>query len=312
MSTLRVLLSLAAQEDYDAHQLDVKTAFLNEDLESEVYMKCPSGFEVPGKVWKLEKALYGLRQAAQAWYNKLKASLKGAGFTVSLTDPCLYMTKVQGEYVHVLVHVDDCLVVGSSTGVRHVKDTIKALFDVKDTGAVSDFLGLEVLRDRATGTLWLGQPRYVGRLLEQFSMVDCKSRVTPLDCGTQFSKNGVPLEPTVPYSALIDSLLYLNMCTRPDIAHAVALLSHFVSVPSIEHWKAAKSMLRYLAGTKSLGLCYQDRKQSFIGYTDSDFAGDVKKRTSTGGFVFLYRNQEGSGACVWLSIGGHKTRPRRA
>ena len=99
MNTLRVLLSLAAQEDYEAHQLDVKTDFLNGDLTQELYMKCPPGFEVPGKVWVMKKALYGLRQAAQAWYMKLKDSLLGAGFTVSPTDPCLYMLKFRGETV---------------------------------------------------------------------------------------------------------------------------------------------------------------------------------------------------------------------
>jgi hypothetical protein len=137
LCTLRVLLSMAAQKDYDAHQLDVKTAFLNGDLEEEVYMKYPPGFEVPGKVWRLQKALYGLRQAAQAWHKKLKTSLVASGLTFSLADPCLYMIKHQGEFVYLLVHVDDCLLVGSSTGVKYSKDLIKSLFDVKAMGAVS-------------------------------------------------------------------------------------------------------------------------------------------------------------------------------
>jgi hypothetical protein len=207
------------------------------------------------------------------------------------------MLKVQGEYVYMLVHVDDCLVVGNSAGVQHVKNTIKALFDVKDTGAVSLFLGLEVIRDRARRQLWLGQPRYVDTMLEQFSMVDCKSRVTPLDCGTQFSKDGEYLASDVPFNALVGCLLYLAMSTRPDIAHAIGMLSRYVSNPCVEHWKAAKSVLRYLAGTKNLGLCYGDRTQSFVGYTDSDFAGDVNQRKSTGGFVFLF----GGAAVAWSS-----------
>lgn len=93
------------------------------------------------RVWKLEKGLYRLRQAEQSWYTELKASLPRAGFSVSRDESCWYMIKVQGEYVRVLVHVDDCLMLGSSAGARQVKDTIKALFDVKDTGAVPFFLG---------------------------------------------------------------------------------------------------------------------------------------------------------------------------
>ena len=297
MSTLRVLLSLVAQRDYDAHHLDVKTAFLNGELETEVYIKCPPGFEVPGKVWKLEKALYGLRQAAQAWHKKLKASLLGAGFSVSLADPCLYMMKVHGECVYMLVHVDDCLVAGSTTGVQTVKTAIKALFDVKDTGPVSFFLGLQVVRDRTARKLWLGQPRYVETVLEQLCMADCKPRVTPLDCGTQLNKVGEHLKPDVPFSALVGSLLYLSTSTRPDIAHAVGMLSRFVSNPCVKHWKAAKSVLRYLSGTRNLGLCYGDCTQTFVGYTDSDFAGDVNQRKSTGGFVFMY----GGSAVAWSS-----------
>jgi hypothetical protein len=297
LNTLRVLLSLAAQQDYDAHQLDVKTAFLNGDLEEEVYLKCPPGFDVPGKVWKLQKALYGLRQAAQAWHKKLKAALLQSGFSVSLTDPCLYMIHHQGELVYLLVHVDDCLLVGNSSGVQYAKAKVKSLFDVKDMGPVSLFLGLDVIRDRATRKLWLGQPRYIGSILKQFGMSDCKPRVAPLDTGLQLSKDGEPLDASTPYNALVGSLLYLAMCTRPDITHAVGMLSRFVSDPRDEHWQAGKSVLRYLSGTQNLGLLYGDRTQNFRGYTDSDFAGDLAQRKSTGGFVFMY----GGAAVAWSS-----------
>jgi hypothetical protein len=292
-----VLLSLAAQKDYDAHQLDVKTAFLNGDLDDEVYMKCPPGFDVPGKVWRLQKALYGLRQAAQAWHKKLKTSLLKSGFIVSPTDPCLYMIEHQGECVYLLVHVDDCLLVGNNAGVKYATDVIKSLFDVKDMGAVSLFLGLDVIRDRAARKLWLGQPRYVVSMLNQFGMLDCKPRVAPLDTGLQLSTDGEPLGAGTPYNALVGSLLYLAMCTRPDIAHAVGMLSRFVSDPRTVHWQAAKSVLRYLSGTQNLGLLYDDRTQQFIGYTDSDFAGDVTQRKSTGGFVFMF----GGAAVAWSS-----------
>jgi hypothetical protein len=297
LSTLRVLLSLAAQKNYDAHQLDVKTAFLNGDLEEEIYMKCPPGFEVPGKVWRLKKALYGLRQAAQAWHKKLKTTLLTSGFSVSLTDPCLYMIKHQGELVYLLVHVDDCLVVGTSTGVQYAKDVLKSLFDIKDMGPVSLFLGLDVVRDRAAHKLWLGQPRYIDSMLKQFGMADCKPRVAPLDTGLQLDRDGEPLEADTPYNALVGSLLYLAMCTRPDIAHAVGMLSRFVSEPRANHWQAAKSVLRYLSGTKNLGMLYADPKQQIIGYSDSDFAGDIMQRKSTGGFVFMY----GGAAVAWSS-----------
>jgi hypothetical protein len=297
ITTLRVLLSLAAQEDLDADQLDVKTAFLNGELEEEIYMKCPPGFEVAGKVWRLRKALYGLRQAAQAWYKKLKESLLGAGFSISSADPCLYIIAHEGANVFVLVHVDDCLVVGHKAGVQYAKGLICSLFDVKDLGPASTFLGLDVVRDRSIRSLWLGQPRYVQSMLEQFNLVGCKSRVAPLDTGTQLRKDGELLDADTPYSALVGSLLYLATSTRPDISHAVGMLSRFVSSPRVEHWNAAKSVLRYLAGTPNMGLLYGDRTQPFVGYTDSDFAGDTDERRSTSGFVFMY----GGAAVAWRS-----------
>jgi hypothetical protein len=207
------------------------------------------------------------------------------------------MMKHQGECVYLLVHVDDCLLVGSSTGVKYSKDVIKSLFDVKDMGDVSLFLGLDVIRDRSTRKLWLGQPRYVQTLLDQFGMSDCKPRVAPLDTGLQLSKDGDPLSSDTPYNALVGSLLYLAMCTRPDISHAVGMLSRFASDPRTEHWQAAKSVLRYLSGTQKLGLLYGDSTQQFVGYSDSDFAGDVNQRKSTGGFVFMF----GGAAVAWSS-----------
>jgi Reverse transcriptase (RNA-dependent DNA polymerase)/gag-polypeptide of LTR copia-type/Integrase core domain/GAG-pre-integrase domain/Zinc knuckle len=297
ITTLRVLLSLAAQEDFDIDQLDVKTAFLNGDLEEEVYMKCPPGFYAGGKVWRLRKALYGLRQAANAWHRKLKESLLGAGFSLSTTDPCLYMIKFKDATIFVLVHVDDCLVVGTRAGVMHAKDLIKSLFDVKDLGAASTFLGLDVLRDRASRTLWLGQPRYVQSMLEQFNLVKCNPRVAPFDTGTQLTREGDVLGLDVPYSALVGSLLYLATNTRPDISHAVGMLSRFVASPRVEHWQAAKSVLRYLAGTHSLGRLYGDRTQPFVGYSDSDFAGNTDARYSTSGCVFMF----GGAAVAWRS-----------
>jgi hypothetical protein len=160
------LLSLVAQEDLEVHQLDVKTAFLNGDLTEEIYMKCPPGFEVPGTVWRLQKALYGLLQAAQAWYSNLKSSLLGAGFYVSTADPCLYLMQFRGEFVCMLVHVDDCLVVGNAAGVSHAKVIIEIFFEVKDLGAVSVFVGLDVIRDRSARKLLLLQRRYVQSMLE--------------------------------------------------------------------------------------------------------------------------------------------------
>jgi hypothetical protein len=129
---------------------------------------------------------------------------------------------------------------------------------------VSVLLGLDVLRYRSSRNRFLAEPRYVQSMLEQFSMADCKPRVTPLATGLQLSNHGDLLDAETPYNALIGSLLYLATSTRPDIAHAVSMLSRFISSPRVEHWAASKSVLRYLSETKSLGLLYGDRTEGLF------------------------------------------------
>jgi hypothetical protein len=288
--TLRMLLSTAVKEDLDVHQLDVKTAFLNGDLAEEVYLTPPTGVQgPPGQVWRLRKALYGLKQAAQAWHAKLKSSLSTVGFAIALADPCLYITSVDGKRVYLLVHVDDVLIVGHASGVVHVKHEFIKLFDVRDLGDADVFLGLQIVRNRCTqGTLWLGQSKYIADVLETYNMQNCVSRISPLDANQQFSADGDVLDDSVPYSGAVGSLLYLAVCTRPDIAHAVNLLARFVCAPKQQHWQAIKGVMRYLTGTKILGLLFRRTGGPLQGYSDADFAGDLVKRRSTSGFVFLH------------------------
>lgn len=283
--TFRILLAMAAENDWEIDQLDVKTAFLNGELEEELYMRPPPGFDKHGRVWRLKRAIYGLRQAASAWHAKLQKALTGADFQISESDPCLYTYTHQGEQVYVVIHVDDCLVFGGKAGVDCAKAIIMSLFEVKDGGPVVFFLGMQVIRDRKRRTLWLGQTQYAKDILQRFGMSECKARTSPLDNNFQLTEEGELLDVDQPYSAMVGSLLYLAMQTRPDIAHAVCMMARFVSAPRDQHWAAGKSVLRYLAGTVDLGLLY-GQTQELTGYTDSDFAGDKIARKSTSGMVF--------------------------
>jgi Reverse transcriptase (RNA-dependent DNA polymerase) len=291
------MLSYAAQKKLDVQQLDVKTAFLNGEIQGEVYLKCPPGYEVPGKVWRLKKAIYGLKQAALAWYERLNAALLELGFVACDADPCLYIKDIEVACVFLIVHVDDCILIGKPAALRSVKKAIAGLFEVSDIGSIKFFLGIELVRDVEAGKIWLGQRQYAKNVLKRFGMTDCKPRVSPLDTNTQLTREGTPLDTSVPYRELVGSLLYLATCTRPDISHSVGLLSRFVSGPTEAHWQAAKSILRYLSGTTGLGLLYGTTSGPPIGYSDSDFAGERDARKSTSGSVFLY----GGAAVAWSS-----------
>jgi Reverse transcriptase (RNA-dependent DNA polymerase) len=297
LTSVRLLLSYAAQEKLDVQQIDVKTAFFNGEITDEVYIKQPPDFEVPGKVWKLKRAIYVLKQAALAWYERLKKAFLGMDFKSSDADPCLYWKDVNGSPAFLIVHVDDCILIGTSECLRNVKQSISDLFEVSDIGSIKFFLGIELIRDVDAGRIWIGQRQYAKNVLARFGMSDCKPRVAPLDANMQLCKSGKPLGLDMPYRELVGSLLYLSTCTRPDLAHSVGMLSRFVSAPTEEHWAAAKQVLRYIAGTIELGIVYGGATGEPIGYSDSIFAVELEGRKSTSCNVFLF----GGGAISWSS-----------
>jgi hypothetical protein len=298
LPTLRLLLSHAAANDLGVRHLDVKTAFLNGDLREEVYLQPPAGIKGPvGKVWRLHKALYGLKQAAQSWYEKLRKSLTSAGFVVSQSDPCLYIASHNSERVFLLIHVDDVLIVGCDAAVEYAKSMFCKLFEARDLGEASLFLGLQIARDRSKGVLWLGQTQYTNEVLKKYRHENCVPRVSPIDANMQLSAEGESIGDDVPFSAAIGSLLYLAVFTRPDITHAVNMLARYMSKPKQQHWNALKGVLRYLRGTSELGLLYCRNAGCIIGYSDADYAGDPVMRRSTSGYLFL----NAGAAIVWGS-----------
>ena len=299
-TTLRALLSLVAAEDLELHQLDVKTAFLNGELEEDLWIEEPEGYKQKGHGYAchLKKALYGLRQAPRAWHARLKKELEAAGFYASSTDPGLFIKRDGQSYIFVLVWVDDMLLAAKKTAdLEMVKAKLRGAFEITDMGEAKYFLGMELVRDRRAGELKLSQQRMTADLLSQYEMADCKPKSTPLSAGAKLTKEGEPLNDPC-YSELVGSLLYLSTCTRPDISQAVGALSRYMSAPTQEHWTAAKGVLRYLAGTKSYGIKYsRAEKAPVYGYCDADYAGDIDTRRSTTGYVFMMNG----GAISWSS-----------
>ena len=291
-TTLRTFLALVAEQDLELHQLDIKTAFLNGELEEEVWVNQPPGFEVGpgGTVCKLKRALYGLRQAPRAWHMRLKKELEEMGFQASEADPGLYVLHHEHYTVYLFVYVDDCLMASAGTAVMEsVKAQLGEIFDIHDLGDAQYFLGMEITRDRANHTLVLSQKRHVEDLLCKYSMGDAKGKSVPMQSSIQLTRDGEPLDrERYPYSELVGSLLYLSVCTRPDITNAVGALARYSAAPTKAHWEAATTVLRYLGGTRQYGLKYGCSSTGLVGYVDSDFAGDVDSRRSTTGYAFIF------------------------
>ena len=301
-TTVRALLAVCAEKDLELEQLDVKTAFLNGHLEEEIYMQQAQGYEEGGRtvVCKLKRAIYGLRQAPRAWYLRLKEEMEKLGWTVSGADPALFVRRENGELFYALVYVDDIQLVGpkGSPVIARLKQELADIFDIRDLGESSYFLGMEIERKRDEGTIKLSQKKLTGEILTRFGMNEAKGRSVPLSQAEKLTRDGEPLDTGEhPYRELVGSLLYLSVCTRPDIAHAVGVLSRYMSAPTTDHWRAAMGVLRYLAETRDFGITF--RKGGLIpeGYVDADYAGELDTRRSTTGYVFTMAG----GAISWSS-----------
>ncbi|KAL4310044.1 hypothetical protein GQ457_01G035740 [Hibiscus cannabinus] len=308
--SLRIVLALVTQFDLELQQMDVKTAFLNGDLEEEVYMKQPEGFsssDGENLVCKLKKSIYGLKQASRQWYLKFHEVISSFGFVENIMDQCIYQ-KVSGSKICFLIlYVDDILLATNDRGMLHeVKQFLSKNFDMKDMGDASYVIGIKIHRDRHKGILGLSQETYINKVLERFRMKDCSPSVAPIVKGDKFNLNQCPKNEfereqmkNIPYASVVGSLMYAQVCTRPDIAFAVGMLGRYQSNPGIDHWRAAKKVLRYLKGTKEYMLTYKRSDHlEVVGYSDSDFVGCVDSRKSTSGYIFMFA----SGAISWRSV----------
>lgn len=309
LSSLRALLAVVAAEDLELHQMDVKTAFLNGDLTEDIYMQQPPGFIASGQeqlVCKLNKSLYGLRQAGRSWYNKIDATLTALNFSALETDHCIYVQRDGRDAVYLLLYVDDLLIASSSLPkLNLIKAQLSDSFSMKDIGEAEWILGLQICRDRPNRTLTLCQSQYIESVVRRFNMADANPQWTPCEVGMDLRK---PLDPPtadeqlamkdVPYASAVGAVMYAMLGTRPDIAYPVSVLSQFMADPRPDHWQALKRLLRYLKATPHYKLTYGGHPSShLVGYTDSNWAGDKGDRRSTCGYVFfLY-----GGAINWRS-----------
>jgi hypothetical protein len=223
------LLALAAQEGWRVHHMDVKSAFLNSDLK-EVYVQQPPGFAIPGqegKVLRLRKALYGLRQAPRAWNAKLDSTLKTMGFGQSPHEAAVYRRGNGGNALLVGVYVDDLVITGTKDAeVAAFKEEMKAAFQMSDLGLLSFYLGIEVHQDHSGITL--RQTAYAKRVVELAGLTDCNPALTPMEERLKLSRDSTAEEvDATQYRRLVGSLRYLAH-TRPDLAFSVGYVSRFM------------------------------------------------------------------------------------
>eukprot|EP00873_Tetraselmis_striata_P038072 jgi/Tetstr1/458336/TSEL_004301.t1 len=284
------------QYAWNIHQVDVDTAFLYAPVEEEIYMRPPPGYEqydARGRpmVLRLLKSMYGLKQSPRNWHNTLHKFLVCYGFQQLKSDPGANVYWQGGQLICILVvYVDDMIFAfKNAVWAADFKTALGARFDIKDLGVCAWALGMAVERDWDNATLKVHQAKYIDDVVHKFNLADAYAVSTPAEVGADVPGRNKPLAAEMPYQALVGSLLYAMVATRPDIAEAVSKLCRVMAKPEERHWQAAKRVLRYLKGTKTLGLTFSGGKADGLlhGYCDADWAGDVVSRRSTTGFVFM-------------------------
>jgi hypothetical protein len=292
-ATIRLVLALAVQFDWDVKQLDVSNAFLHGILDEEVYMEQPQGFihpAYPDHVCRLHKSLYGLKQAPRAWFTRLSQALLDIGFSCSQLDPSLFTYHTANVHVFLLVYVDDIILTGNhQPTIQSIVHKLQLDFALKDLGSLSYFLGIQATRDSAG--LHLRQSKYIIDLLDRTQMSESKPYPAPCLTGSKMSRfDGEPLHNPTAYRHIVGALQYVTL-TRPDIAYSVNQLCQHMHAPTSTHLIAAKRVLRYLKGSVDYGLQYHKGPLAITTYCDSDWAGNPDDRRSTTGFgIYLGSN----------------------
>lgn len=290
---VRLLLSLAVSRNWTICQIDIQNAFLHGVLHEDVYMKQPPGFidsTHPDYLCKLDKALYGLKQAPRAWFSRLSSKLIDLGFSPSKADVSLFIFNHQGIQIYMLIYVDDIIIISSSSvATDRLLQQLRQDFAVKDLGALSYFLGVEV--NQSSQGIILSQRKYIKDLLTRTGMRNCKGTSTPMSPTEPLKLvGGQPLSPedATRYRSVVGVLQYLSL-TRPDISFCVNRVCQFMSSPTLEHWMAVKRILRYLTATIEMGLCITKSSSTLLSaFSDADWAGNPDDRRSTGGFAIFF------------------------
>ncbi|OAE31211.1 hypothetical protein AXG93_4188s1020 [Marchantia polymorpha subsp. ruderalis] len=241
--------------------------------ESHQDMKYKKGRDM---VCLLKKSLYDLKQSPRQWYKRFDTFMFEQVYSKSSYDSCLYFNS-------------------STSKISELKKILSKEFDMKDLGDSKRVLGINIIRDKKNYSLALSQRSYLKRLVDKFAMKNAKPVTQLLASHFSFSASQCQHQQSNPYSSAVGTVMYTMVCSRPDIAHAISVLSRYMSNPGKDQWLAMKHLLRYLKGTTDVGLVYCKRGSSILveSYVDSDYAGDKDNKKSTIAYQFLI-----NGNCV--------------
>ncbi|GJV27233.1 zinc finger, CCHC-type containing protein [Tanacetum coccineum] len=290
INTIRLQIAMASIHSMIIHQMDMKTAFFNGELEEEVFMNQPLGFILPGKenkVCKLVKSFYGLKQTPKQCHQNFDEMVLSNGYLFNQTDKCVYSNfDASGKGVIICLYVNNMLIFGTDqVQVDLTKEFLSSRFSMKDIGEAYVILGIRIKHE--SNGLAISQSHYIEKFLKKFNYSNCTPVSTPLDTCEKLMPNRGLAVSQLEYSRVIGCLMYAMTCIRPDIAFDVGKLSRDTINPGTSHWQAIHRVLKYLKKTMDYRLIYSAYPSVLEGYTEASWISNTEDNSSTSGRVFL-------------------------
>jgi hypothetical protein len=303
-ATLRVLLTLAATNDWEIHQADVKNAYLNAPLTETIYMAIPEFYEKfsskplpsvsPGRrlVCKLKKGLYGTKQGGRTWYTKMRDTFISLGYTVLQADQAVFISRDKSTIV--AAATDDFTIIGKTVAdVSLIKKQLNEHFETVDLGEINWLLGIHIQRDRIAKTITLSQTAYIEQILAHMGMSDAAPNLVPMEPGVDLnldspavSSQVLTSSETAEYCKGVGFQMYATI-THPEITFHVSTLSQFMHAPRSTHMKVLRRILKYLSGTRHHRLVLGGSDLTLTGYSDADWSSQLHRHSISGYAFFL-------------------------
>ncbi|KAH9182937.1 hypothetical protein AeNC1_015087 [Aphanomyces euteiches] len=290
--SLRLTLAVVTHRGMKCRQGDATNAYIHADSDQTLHMAMPDGFDDnSGRVWAIDKALYGMKQSVLMWYLHFKDILVADGFKPTISDGCVFTKRFSGAMQIITIYVDDILVCAAMDAeIDRIFEHLQAHIRLNNMGPVAKLLGMDIYRDEDAMTMDVLQTTYIERMATKYGMQDAKPVDTPIPPGLNLTEDVGARIDNKPYRRIVGSLLYCGMATRPDIVHAFTQLSRHLTQPHQLHMQMAKRVVAYLLHTKDIGLSYSGgRKGSgkLIGFADSSWADDRSTGKSTCRYLWM-------------------------
>src|SRR6266851_1431459 len=280
-SSLHTIFTLATEHDLEIHQMDVKAAYLNTDLNEEIYMEAPPGFDIPnGHVLRLKKGVYGTKQGGRVWYIDFSGTLITLGYTPTEADHAIFVRKSPNTFSDIIsTYVDDMGLISESLEcINQDKEALRHHYEMTNLGEMGWILGIHVTRDREKHTILLSQKKFINETLERYGMQNSCPISSPTLANEHLLKLTSPAIDAKAYQWALGSLMYPMLATQPDLTYTIAALGRHATNPGPDHQHTLDCIFRYLWATADHQLvlgCNTTSVPTLLGYADSDWASDV-------------------------------------